>query len=275
MLGYLIYRKEEIERNRRFVDFFMNAAQKRGIRLKLITTEEISFGVRDGKPFLLPETPDFAVVRAMLPSFSKHLECCGVKVFNNAFLSEICNDKQKTHAYLTSHGIPMLDTAFVSAAFPRHPFSYPVVLKASGGCGGRQVYLCQNDEEYQRNLSAVAPDTAVVQPLCDAPGRDVRAYVLGDQIVQAMLRYTDDDFRSNFGLHGTAKPHELTPEERLLIERVIPLFDIGLVGIDLIYHGGKPYVNEVEDAVGTRMLYQFTNLQIVDLYMDLIAKKLS
>lgn len=275
MLGYLIYRAEDIARNRRFIDFFLTAAKKRGVELRLVTTNQIIMGLRDGNLFLMPETPDFAVVRAMRPDLSRHLENCGVRVFNNAFLSEICNDKQKTHTYLSEHGIPMLDTAFVSCDSPHHPFDYPVVLKASGGCGGRQVYLCNDEEAYHEKLLTIAPDSAVVQPLCDTPGRDIRAYVLGDTVLQTMLRYSNDDFRSNFGLHGTAKPHTLTSNERSLVEHVIPLFDIGLVGIDLIYHNGKPYVNEIEDAVGTRMLYQFTTIDPVDLYMDVIVKRLS
>lgn len=275
MLGYLIYRPEDIARNERFIGFFMRAAEKRGVTLKLVTTDNLTLGVRGGKPFMLPTTPDFAVVRAMLPDLSAHLEACGARVFNSAFVSSVCNDKQKTHAYLTSRGIPMLDTAFVSAACPRHPFAYPVVLKASRGCGGRQVYLCRDEREYLDHLAAIAPDSAVAQPLCDTPGRDIRAYVLDGRIVRAMLRYSDDDFRSNFGLHGTAKPHTLTDAERALIERVIPLLDAALIGVDLLYDGGTPYVNEVEDAVGTRMLYQYTDIDIVDMYMDTIMKKLS
>ncbi len=275
MLGYLIYRPEDVARNERFIGFFMEAAEKRGVTLELTTTDRLTLGIRDGRPFMLPKTPDFAVVRGMLPDLSEHLEACGARVFNSAFVSRVCNDKRKTHAYLASRGIPMLDTAFVSAACPRHPFDYPVVVKASAGCGGRQVYLCRDEREYIDRLAAVFPDTAVVQPLCDTPGRDIRAYVLDGEIVQAMLRYSDDDFRSNFGLHGTAKPHELSSEERALIERVIPLFDAALIGVDLIYHKGKPYINEIEDAVGTRMLYQYTDIGIVDLYMDVIIKKLS
>lgn len=272
MRGWLIYEKENIQRNKRFVEFFLDAAEKRKVALSLITTEEIAFGVKGGALFLQPEKPDFAVVRCMRPDLSRHLEKMGVKVFNNAHVSEICNDKQKTHSFFIENGFPCLDTAFVRPDCPRHPFDYPVVVKASGGCGGRQVYLCPDETAYLENLQKIFPDTAVVQPLCDTPGRDVRAYMLGDKLIQAMERYSDGDFRSNFGLHGLARPTELTEEMRFFVEKAARLLDVSLVGVDFVFHQGKPYLNEIEDAVGTRMLYQFTDVQIVEEYMDLILR---
>ena len=271
MRGWLIYEQENIQRNTRFIDFFMDAAKKRNVNLQLITTAEIAFGVQSSGLFLCPETPDFAVVRCMRPDLSRHLESMGVKVFNNACVSEICNDKQKTHAFFVENGLPCLDTAFVRPDCPLHPFDYPVVVKASSGCGGRQVYLCKNEAAYLEKLALIAPDTAVVQPLCDTPGRDVRAYVLDGKMIQAMERYSDGDFRSNFGLHGLARPTELTGEMQQYIDTIASILKPSLVGIDFIFHRGKPYLNEIEDAVGTRMLYQFTSLQIVEEYMDLIC----
>lgn len=270
MQGWLIYDADNIERNLRFISFFQQAAKRRDVSLRLITTTEISLGVRGNAPYLAPDAPDFAVVRCMRPDLSRHLEACGVRVFNNARVSEICNDKRHTHLFFTENGFPTLDTAFVSHACPVHPFAYPIVVKASQGCGGRQVYLCADEAAYMERLAHIAPDTAVVQPLCDTPGRDVRAYVLGGRVVQAMERYSDGDFRSNFGLHGTARPVELTPQMEAWAQRAAGLLDASLVGVDFLFHGGQPVLNEIEDAVGTRMLYQFTPLQIVEDYMDLI-----
>lgn len=270
MRGWLIYEEQNIQRNQAFIGFFMAAAGKRNVSLQLITTKEIALGVKNGIPFLCPEKPDFAVVRCMRSDLSRHLEAMGVKVFNCAKVSEICNDKQKTHAFFVQHGLPCLDTAFVRLDCPVHPFDYPVVVKASGGCGGRQVYLCANETEYQEKLALIAPDTAVVQPLCDTPGRDIRAYVLGGKMIQAMERYSDGDFRSNFGLRGLARPASLTPEMAAYVEKIISILPLSLAGIDFVFHQGKPYLNEIEDAVGTRMLYQYTSIQIVEEYMDLI-----
>lgn len=272
MRGWLIYEPDNIPRNARFIDFFMTAAKTRGVALQLLSTPEIMLGVRQGALFLQPERPDFAVVRCMRPDLSRHLEKMGVRVFNSALVSEICNDKQKTHAFFVENGFPCLDTAYVRPDCPAHPFDYPVVVKASGGCGGRQVYLCPDEKTYRERLSGIFPDTAVVQPLCDTPGRDVRAYMLGGRLIQAMERYSQGDFRSNFGLHGLARPITLTEEMQRQAERAAALLGLALAGVDFVFHRGKAYLNEIEDAVGTRMLYQFTNIQIVEEYMDFILR---
>ncbi|MBE5786906.1 MAG: ATP-grasp domain-containing protein [Clostridiales bacterium] len=274
MRGWLIYEENNIPRNQTFIDFFLEAARQHQVELQLITTREIAFGVQGGACFLYPEKPVFAVVRCMRPDLSRHLERMGVRVFNSADVSAICNDKQKTHAFFVQHGLPCLDTAFVRPDCPCHPFDYPVVVKASGGCGGRQVYLCANEQEYLSKLALIAPDTAVVQPLCDTPGRDVRAYFLGGMLVQAMERYSDGDFRSNFGLHGQARPTCLTDKMQEIAAHAVALLKPALVGVDFVFHQGRAYLNEIEDAVGTRMLYQFTDIKIVDDYMDFILKSL-
>ena len=57
--------------------------------------------------------------------------------------------------------------------------------------------------------------------------------------------------------------------------QIASLLKPALVGIDFIFHEGKTYINEIEDAVGTRMLYQYTDLQIVDMYMAYILEQLN
>lgn len=275
MQGWLVYEKENVARNQRFIDFFMAAAQTRGVGLRLITVDQVITGIRDGQAFVMPVRPDFAVMRCMEPLLSRQLESCGVKLFNSALVSEICNDKRLTHRFFAENGFPALPTAFVSLRAPGHPFGYPMVVKAAGGCGGRQVFRCDTEAEYLARLQQIAPDGAVAQPLCDTPGRDVRAYVLGNKMVQAMERYSDSaDFRSNFGLHGHARPTVLTKEMAALVDKAAGLLHFGLAGVDFVFHQGRPYLNEIEDAVGTRMLYQYTSLQIVEDYMAFILEKM-
>ena len=115
---------------------------------------------------------------------------------------------------------------------------------------------------------------AVAQPLCDTPGLDLRVYMLGDQPVQAMLRRAEGaDFRSNFGLHHQAEPLSDPPAETLRIARAVARrLGSALIGVDFIRHQGRWLLNEAEDAVGTRMLYQYTPIDIVKLYFDYILE---
>lgn len=276
MTGLLIYERFESVRNRRFIDYWLDTAKVKNVDLRLVLIEEMSFGLMDNKPFLTVNgeriTADFAVVRAKKPLLSHHLEKMGIAVFNPAHVSEILNDKRKTHALLQDD-FPMMDTAFVEGD-SSCPFPFPVVVKASAGCGGREVRLCDNEEKYREIIRDFAY-SAVVQPLCDTPGRDVRVYMLGKQILQGMLRYSDtEDFRANFGLHHCAKPIDIPDDIRRMALEAAERFDFGLVGVDFIFDHGRALFNEAEDVVGTRMLYQYTDIDVVPLYMDYILARI-
>ncbi|NLB38459.1 MAG: ATP-grasp domain-containing protein [Clostridiales bacterium] len=272
MNGWLVYERDNIQRNQFFVDRWMQAGARRGIALQLVTTDVIRMGVMDGALFLSDaegNVPDFLVMRAQYQRLSEHAEQMGIPVYNNARVSRFCNDKRRTHQLLSSL-VPMMDTAFVLSETRDCPFPYPVVVKASHACGGRQVHMAKDDASFRAALAALAPDSAVVQPLCDTPGRDVRVYVLGNRIVGAMLRYSESDFRSNVGLGGGSRPYEMDDVLLGHVDRIRGLFRFGLVGVDFLFDKGRLVFNEIEDAVGTRMLYMHTDRDIAADYLDLI-----
>ena len=276
----MIYEPGNVERNRRYIELFVRSAKRRGAAMDVLTTDGISCGFREAAPFFYyrgaPYSADYVLMRCMRPLLSAQLEDMGMRVFNNARVSALCNDKRLTARHFAARSLPFVATAFADAACGAQPFPYPVVVKAAGGCGGRQVFLCADDEEYARALESVSPDAAVVQPLLRAGGRDVRLYMLGGRVRAAMERYSDGaDFRSNFGLNGKARPYRADAKLEALALRAIDGLDAGLVGVDFLFdEKSDVYLNEIEDAVGTRMLYQYTDIDIVDEYMAWIMTAL-
>lgn len=264
MIGWLFYTPEGVSRNRTFIDFWMAAAAKRGVEMKLCLTEDP----------LPAETPDFAVVRAMDPALSRRLEQMGLPVFNPASVSEICNDKWKTYCLSSSLGVPFPKTVYVPdpAILPSVP--YPYVLKACGGHGGTQVYMVRNEQEARTASQALNGVPCVLQEPVSDLGRDVRVYILGDRILAAMLRVSDADFRSNFCLGGRAVPYTLSGEEIGMVRAFQSALPFGLAGIDFLFDGGKAVFNEIEDVVGCRMLYTHTEIRPVELYLDWILQQI-
>ena len=41
-----------------------------------------------------------------------------------------------------------------------------------------------------------------------------------------------------------------------------------MAGVDLLYDHGQPVIGEVEDVVGSRMLYKTSDIDIVSLYLQ-------
>lgn len=272
---WLVYEQKEVARNRFFVSRWEEAAKARGVRLHLVFVEELTFGIKDHRPFLAHQKglplPDFAVMRLNRPALSLQLEAMGVLVYNNAWCAQVFNDKCRTHLLLSPH-LPMMDTVFLRGDEEDSPLPYPVVVKAAHSAGGRLVFLAHDQAGFQAAVAAVAPDQALVQPLCDTPGRDLRVYILGNQVYQTMMRVSEHDFRSNVGQGGQGVPAEMTPAVTEMVNKVLSQFDIAFGGIDFIKHRGEWLFNEIEDAVGTRMLYALNKRDPVFDYLDLILR---
>ena len=65
----------------------------------------------------------------------------------------------------------------------------------------------------------------------------------------------------------------LNQRSPVLAQAVIDRFSsagapLTLAGVDLMNDRGRPVVNEVEDVVGSRMLYQTSDIDIVSLFLD-------
>ncbi len=274
---WLVYEGHNVARNQFFIDRWADAAKQAGISVVLVLEDDLTYGIRGNRPFLQHQSglclPDAAVMRLNRPILTAHLELMGVPVFNNEKVARICNDKRLTHQFIAGVA-PMMDTVFLRGDEKESPFPYPAVVKAAHGCGGRQVFLAQDAEAFMAALSAIYPDSALVQPLCDTPGADVRIYVLGNRIRKVMMRRSANDFRSNLNQGGDAVPYELGQDTLRTVHDIISLFDFGLVGVDFIIHQGRLVFNEIEDAAGTRMLYA-SGIDIVREYLEYIIRRIS
>ncbi len=266
MNAWLVYEKAGAERNSEFIKMHYAEGKKLGISFHLVIIE-------DGFP---EQKPDFAIVRAMRPDVSKLLEAMGIPVFNNSHVSSVCNHKARTYEYLSENNIPVIP--WISATQANSPpkiDKYPVVIKPCCGHGGQNVLLINHDAEYASARKLIAPDDYVIQPLATSIGRDMRVYIIGNKPIAAVLRESQGiDFRSNFSVGGKVSRATLSPSEAELVEKVCSVFDFAFCGIDIMYHNGVPVINEIEDVVGSRMLYKtHDDIDVVSMYLKYIFDK--
>lgn len=255
---WLIYTACEAKRNAEYINFYFKECKRRNVALKLVIKEEgIDFS----------DLPDAAVVRVPESGLSERLEKAGVKVYNNSFLSRIANDKRETYKFLSRFGAPLPETYIAEEDFT--PPFYPIVLKPAFGKGGRDVCMIKSPAEFDGYKKRVREPFIAQRPVSDL-GRDLRIYVVGNRIIASMLRVSKSDFRSNFCLGGSAEVYNLTEEERREAEKIISLFDVGCAGFDFMFDKGRLVFNEIEDVVGSRMLYINTDIDIVKEYIDFI-----
>ncbi len=277
MKAWLIYSEKEIERNREYIKIYEKNGEQLGIEIELIVSELLEIGVRENKEYVLYRgeeipCPDFAVCRDIYPLLTLQLERLGVRTYNNYEVARICNDKALCIQYLAGKGIDVQESVFVRRGAVPAVKEYPVVTKPVSGRGGKGVLLARNEQELLKNIKNYDEDY-LMQPLCKNPGKDLRVFVVGKEIVGAILRYSDRDFRANYCLGGDARVYELSEKERETVKRVIDCFDFGMVGVDFIFNEKNELIfNEIEDVVGSRTLYAKTDIDIVRKYLEYMKR---
>ncbi len=292
MLCNLIYKRAEAEPNKNYIGFYRQACASRGVEFLLLYKEDLDAGITP-----LPEC-GFVINRTRDLTLTKTLEQKGLPVFNNSLITYLGNDKLAALHYIEEAGLPILKTSENIEDFDR----FPVVMKSIDGHGGTEVFLLQSPEDaVLRQAEAIAARKAatsqnacvsvdpirwIYQEPADTPGKDLRVYVTGNRITACMLRSSDTDFRSNFCLGGEASVYMLSPEEEQTIRTIISRLSktenglpeyrkaIGHCGIDFLFHQGHLVFNELEDVVGSRMLYTYTDIDVVDEYIEYILSSL-
>ena len=286
MKGILIYDKESAEYNKNGIAIYLKEAKKHGMTLTLVYYEELYYGIMDNLFYIeyegkLVTDLDFAINRSRDYRLAKHLESMGVRVFNNSFVNRIGNHKWETYEYLLGYQIPIPDTIFVANQNIRYYLSYcknKVVVKAVHGHGGSQVccYHPDRPEEMESIIKTMANEDVVIQPFIKGNGQDLRVYVIGEDIIGAVLRTATKDFRSNYSLGGSVELYQLNENEISKVRQITNCLSLDYAGIDfIIQEDGTLLFNEIEDVVGARMLYVCSNIDAIGLYMEYVFKTLN
>lgn len=278
--GLLIYGREDYQKNHWFADQFILKAEEHDLQIELVLTDELFLGIDEQffvtvKGKRLPR-PDFVINRSRSSLIAMHFEKMGCRVFNSAFIAEICNHKGKTHQFINAHQIKSVKTWMGNRHYiPTDSIKgdFPLILKSVSGHGGNEVFLIHNQEELMGKLPLLSTDDFILQEVCEQPGVDIRVFVMGNEILAAVKRYSNNSFKANVSLGGKAEPYLLKDKERKLVEKIIGLTRFDFVGIDFVLdQEGHFLFNEIEDVVGTRTLYACYNLDVVDKYLVYIKE---
>lgn len=288
---WLLYADGDYAVNRDFAAMITEKGAALGLTVETVLLSELRLGM-DGRgeafclrrsavaPFAYAHTrPDAVLSRQRDALVSRHFELMGVPVFNNSRVCELCNDKRLTHQLL--RGLPMARTLFVPP-WQREPLPdarFPLILKPACGHGGDRVTLVRDRDEWLAAAARIRPDAMLEQRVVSGAGRDLRVYVLFGELVAGVMRTANGGVVSNFKLGGQVALHELTRAERALAQQVLSRFEAAgaplcFAGVDLLYEGDAPVVGEVEDVVGSRMLYQTSVLDIAAMYLARVRENL-
>ena len=266
MIGYLIYNQFESKRNEWFINELIKEFNSFKCNLVLLLKENLSLIINE-KPIILCdniqlEKPDFVINRTNDYRISLHFELMKVRVFNNSYVSSIANDKYLSYLKVSELNVKTLYTELLNKNSKIKSYNYNVVIKPIDGKCGKNVYLCKNIDELNNGILKIDKSDILIQKVASDLGKDLRVYILGNNIYKSMLRINKNGFLSNFCLGNDAIEYSLNKSEIDIVKRILTLSKFDFVGLDFLFDNGDLVFNEIEDSVGSRMLYSKTNLNV-------------
>lgn len=222
--------------------------------------------------------PDYAAVigRFGTPSTEmgcnvlRHYELQGVPVLNNATAFRLARDKWQSLQTLIAAGIPVPDTALAgelcSSKSLCQPFSPPIIIKTLSGSQGVGVMLCESQSSAVSLLDTLRTaniGTLAQQFIAEAQGQDIRAFVVGDNVIATMCRTgASGEFRANIHQGGTAEKITLTETEKQLAISATQALGLDIAGVDLIRSQTQTLVLEVNASPGLEMIEKVSGVDI-------------
>jgi RimK family alpha-L-glutamate ligase len=197
------------------------------------------------------------------------LEKLGKRVINSAAAIERTVDKYCTSFLLADAGIltpRTLVTEDFNTALDACREMRDVIVKPLFGSEGKgMVRICDEETAY-RVLRAWELNRCIyyIQEHLPHFQKDIRAFVVGEEVVAAMCR-CGDDWKTNYSKGARVEPVELTHEMKTLAVRATREIGLDYAGVDLLpAENGKTYVVEINSIPGWRGLQKTTDSSIAD-----------
>lgn len=195
------------------------------------------------------------------------LERLGIAVMNSATAIERTVDKFYTSALLEAEDLPTPRTV-VSERMDDALLAFrelgDVIVKPLFGSGGRGMVRVSDEEIAHRVFRALDLERAVyyLQEALPHPGRDVRAFVVGDRVVAAAWR-SAEGWRTNVARGARVERASLPPEWRELSIRAARAVAAEYAGVDLLpLPDGRVYVLEVNSIPGWQGLQSVAQVDV-------------
>ncbi|XMT16899.1 RimK family alpha-L-glutamate ligase [Candidatus Saccharibacteria bacterium oral taxon 488] len=133
----------------------------------------------------------------------------------------------------------------------------PAIIKLARGTHGNGVVLAETIKAAKSVMQAFylsdsdGTNVLLQEFIKESAGTDIRAFVVGSQVVASMKRQSlDDDFRSNLHKGGLGEIVKLTPDERKTCIKAAKAMGLTVAGVDFMRSNRGALVLEVNASPG-------------------------
>lgn len=238
----------------------------------------------------IQEKPDFVVFLDKDILLARYLKQQGIPVFNDPEVIETCDNKANQYLQLAHHHIPMPVTIIAPKVYPNFTIrntgyyemvlstlSLPLIIKEGRGSFGMKVYLIETEEAFYEKVDQLrGVDYVFQQFIASSKGRDIRVNIVGGEVVAAMYRHSETDFRANITNGGKAEVVQLTEAQQQLAIQAAEAVGAEFAGVDLLFgEQEEPIVCEVNAAAHIRNILNVTGINVADAMIQYILRRIS
>jgi [lysine-biosynthesis-protein LysW]---L-2-aminoadipate ligase len=259
--------------------WLLEALDRSGVTYDRIDDREISMNINQPGAW-----SEYDVVLERSMSFSRGLyvtqilNAWGIPTVNMASVAAVCGDKLATTAALARAGVPQPVTrvAFTadSALQAIEEMGYPVVLKPVVGSWGRLLSKINDRDaaetvlEHKETLGSYQHSVFYIQEYIKKPGRDIRAFVVGDQTICAIYR-SSAHWITNTARGGSGENCPITPELNEICVAAARAVGGGILAVDVLEDPDRGFlVNEINHTMEFHTLAPTTNVDIAGIIVD-------
>jgi [lysine-biosynthesis-protein LysW]--L-2-aminoadipate ligase len=251
----------------------LRALENTGADVQIVRDGDLIFAPDDAR---LPVQADVLVERSVSTSRGLYalrmFEQAGLPTVNHYATASVCADKVLTTAALQEAGVPQprVRVAFdrASALAAMEELGYPVVMKPVVGSWGRLLARINDRDaaeavlEHRQVLGSYQHHIYYIQEMIDKPGRDIRAFVVGDETIAAIYR-SSEHWITNTARGGSASNCPVTPELNDICLRAARAVGGGVLAIDLFEDPERGLlVNEINHTMEFRNSIETTGIDI-------------
>ncbi len=266
-------------------------AEKRGHEIVKIRYPECYVEIEQDKPRVHYRGEDLAGFDAIIPrilpgmtnygaAIVRQFEMMGVYTTARSIAITRSRDKLRSLQLLNKAGVGIPKTVFsretpdVDDLLQR--VGTPVIIKLASSTQGNGVVLAETKKAAKSVIQAfyVNDTSFLIQEFIEeSAGVDVRAFVVGNQVVASMKRQSlDDDFRSNIHQGGTGVSVKLSEVEKKIVLKAAKAMGLAICGVDMMRSERGPLILEVNSAPGLEGVESVTGRNVAGKIIDYVER---
>lgn len=213
----------------------------------------------------------------------RQFDAMGAYCLNNADAITQSRDKLLATQIFAKNDIHIPITGFANSPLDTKDLikmvnGAPLIIKLLESTQGKGVVLAETTKAAESVINAfksVKTNILVQEFIKEANGQDIRCFVVNGKVVASMQRQAaKGEFRANIHQGGSASKIKITAQERKLAIKAAKILNLPVAGVDIIRSNKGPLLLEVNSSPGLEGIEAATGLDIANIMIESIEKKL-